>query len=618
MLMAGDSLPLSERHDPTGFYIPEFQRSLVWPKEKREKLIQSIIRGYPVGALLVVEHDEKTKVALPDGTTAQAVTYGIIDGLQRTNAIADHLAAPLKGVTEDVLDSVQVDELAKALATESGQSVSTEDVEDALMTWLHATEVTDEEAGFEHDAALETLVERLSLAQLSMAQARRLKPRLIAILKHVRNAVDISDHKIPVLVFKGDRADLPEIFDRINSQGTVLSKYEVFAAAWVNCHVKITDPEIVKAIDGRYSKLKAEGFTILRTHTGASYSLFDYFYGLSQVMGKRYPRLFSKADASRGRSSVAFPLAALVLGKPVDAMAKLPDLLERKKDGTYELADLEKAILDAAGFVDQVLANFLGLHLKKEGDALAHGELQMASIVAAASTYLFDAKNKLKKRGLSAANRKKLEIAIPQHYLNDILRQEWRGSLYTYAYSRVWKSEYARSDYYTTPIPKKTFLATMSSSLGEQLLLVSHARRNISAADRAVLKFVYSGLVSAGEQAANDFDIEHLIPVDRIVKMTHGGDAWALGALGNLAILPAPTNRRKRTETVNEYLGRTARKPDAETTRLVKKLALVPVAQVSIPQAGGKDAMTSLEYLAFVKSRWKEMTELLQVRLQVT
>lgn len=42
----------------------------------------------------------------------------------------------------------------------------------------------------------------------------------------------IASTIIPVIVYTGDENNLPEIFDRINSQGTPLDQYEVYAAAW--------------------------------------------------------------------------------------------------------------------------------------------------------------------------------------------------------------------------------------------------------------------------------------------------------------------------------------------------------------------------------------------------
>lgn len=52
---------------------------------------------------------------------------------------------------------------------------------------------------------------------------------------------------IPVIVCHGEEENLPEIFDRINSQGTPLDQYEVYAAAWsVNRRFKVSNTDIVE------------------------------------------------------------------------------------------------------------------------------------------------------------------------------------------------------------------------------------------------------------------------------------------------------------------------------------------------------------------------------------
>jgi hypothetical protein len=52
-----------------------YQRKLVWTLEEKQKLVESILRKYPVPAILVAEREESTG------------TYEIIDGLQRLHAI---------------------------------------------------------------------------------------------------------------------------------------------------------------------------------------------------------------------------------------------------------------------------------------------------------------------------------------------------------------------------------------------------------------------------------------------------------------------------------------------------------------------------------------------------
>src|SRR5947209_8125961 len=52
-----------------------YQRKLVWTLEEKQKLVESILRKYPIPAILIAERE------------AQPGSYEIIDGLQRLHAI---------------------------------------------------------------------------------------------------------------------------------------------------------------------------------------------------------------------------------------------------------------------------------------------------------------------------------------------------------------------------------------------------------------------------------------------------------------------------------------------------------------------------------------------------
>lgn len=52
-----------------------YQRKLVWTLEEKQKLIDSILRKYPIPAILIAERE------------TEPGTYEIIDGLQRLHAI---------------------------------------------------------------------------------------------------------------------------------------------------------------------------------------------------------------------------------------------------------------------------------------------------------------------------------------------------------------------------------------------------------------------------------------------------------------------------------------------------------------------------------------------------
>jgi len=57
----------------------KYQRKLVWTLEEKQRLVESIVKKYPIPAVLVAESPEKPGV------------YEVIDGLQRLNAIFSYI-----------------------------------------------------------------------------------------------------------------------------------------------------------------------------------------------------------------------------------------------------------------------------------------------------------------------------------------------------------------------------------------------------------------------------------------------------------------------------------------------------------------------------------------------
>ena len=81
--------------------IPQFQRDFVWSKEQSAKLMDSILKGYPIGTFILWKAKERLRsirniggVNLPDTPDGDYIQY-VLDGQQRMTS----LYASLKGVT---------------------------------------------------------------------------------------------------------------------------------------------------------------------------------------------------------------------------------------------------------------------------------------------------------------------------------------------------------------------------------------------------------------------------------------------------------------------------------------------------------------------------------------
>lgn len=111
--------------------IPRFQRDFVWTKEKSAQLIDSILKGYPIGTFIIWKTKESLravrnlgKVELPETPPGDFVHY-VLDGQQRLTS----LYASIKGLEiereerKDDFSRMYVD-----LAAEEDQQIVTTDV----------------------------------------------------------------------------------------------------------------------------------------------------------------------------------------------------------------------------------------------------------------------------------------------------------------------------------------------------------------------------------------------------------------------------------------------------------------------------------------------------------
>lgn len=81
--------------------IPQFQVDFVWSKTKSAKLLDSIVKGYPIGTFIIWKTNERLRsirnlggVSLPETPKGDAVKY-VLDGQQRLTS----LFVTLKGLT---------------------------------------------------------------------------------------------------------------------------------------------------------------------------------------------------------------------------------------------------------------------------------------------------------------------------------------------------------------------------------------------------------------------------------------------------------------------------------------------------------------------------------------
>lgn len=546
------------RDEPLGakkITIPEFQRRLVWSKDKQEKLILSIKNGYPFGSLLLYED-----IATGNQTQDSKRFYKLIDGLQRTQALLEYTRRPNAFFTRQNIPDDFVDVLLRELNL--GDDKDADQVRRQIENWVKNLPGFAETDGWGVGEMTRVLVKNLLEYEpetdgfyIAMGRASNnglLQTALANFLKEVREDADISEAKIPVIIYTGPASELPSVFELLNSQGTALSRYEIFAAQWIDERQFIANEKIIQAIWKKYEALEDEGFTLdvteqapdNKSRKNREYSLFEYLFGFGQYLTTEHPNLFKPVAADRP-SSAGFNLVSACSGLNVKDMHRLPDKIRK-----YDRPELEASILEAASFIDDILSPILSVRQKgRSAISIYHSEFQIISIIAAAFQARFDLSD-LSEIGGWRSQWEKLAQNIPMYYLYDILRDYWRGSGDTKLHDDVQKMRYLRN-----PPSENAWLQVLDSWFLDSQMTLVHTKRYTRDQTPEVLflKYIYAHKLSVIKNAKN-YHIEHIIPVEQLTSAMSEDDRWPINAISNLALLEATENMRKRNQTFREYL----------------------------------------------------------------
>lgn len=220
--------------------LPEFQRGYVWNREQVRGLMSSLYRGYPVGGFLVWATETDSASARGDGQLAPGVVKLLLDGQQRVTTLYgiirgeppkffDGNASAFTGLRFHVLDE-QFEFYAP-----------TRMKDDPL--WIDVTEL------MQHN--IEPFIPRMSAHE----QAKERFSEVITRLSRLHGVTDREFHIEEVTGVDKDVDVVVDIFNRVNSGGTKLSKGDLalarICAAW---------PDARDELRGRLRKWKDHGY----------------------------------------------------------------------------------------------------------------------------------------------------------------------------------------------------------------------------------------------------------------------------------------------------------------------------------------------------------------------
>lgn len=383
--------------------IPDFQRSFVWKTPKKYQLLQSLFRGFPIGAITLYEDQGE---------------YYIIDGLQRINTLQQYLSSPSKiiGFTEYYR---KVEQDIQMFLEKNEISVSRNKFKSAVKLWY---EQLNELYAYEKVSPLYRNIREKCNAVLEEADDEmQLMEELSEILT---SKIEISHDAIALIIYQGDKDDLPDLFKNINTGSVALSQYEILQSLWMNYKLDgdylseeykfyMLALEMIKD-DYEIQAIKESGdFDIFKNIIGLNFEICcmeDAIKVLLPALKKIEPIEIGGYTKYYDNDSIGFELySALLIGTP-NKIVKAVDMVFKNRS-TDEKALIDQFIKKLNAVIRKALSYAIEYVDKWDGDGNVflskyHSIYVIAGIIL--SGYSIDASNLQIRKIL--INRDKLEL----------------------------------------------------------------------------------------------------------------------------------------------------------------------------------------------------------------
>lgn len=556
--------------------IPKFQRTLVWKKGQQKAFIDSVKKGFPVGAILLYKSTTDNS-----GTTI----YNLIDGLQRSTALNQYIKAPTQFFDETNISDTLTRKI-ETLVYSTENEVNREELTKEIVSWITDLKGFEESEGFSSFKLSQYLNKTLSL-NLDIDKIEKLTDEFVPVLKEIKDEANIYQFKIPILIYTGHQSNLPVIFERLNSKGTQLSKYQIYAATWTPYpNFKISNRKIVEGIKNKYDLLLEEGYEVENYDSSpkfftTEFTTFEYLFGFGKFLCNKFEYLFSGTSKAEQEDSIGFNIMNICLGLPFDEMSNIPEKLKK-----YEIQELENRIINSVEYVFNSLKGHITLKMNKRSKvSIVHSELQVVSMIGKAFHSRYDLE--LNEKSDWSTIKKKLEENLTYHYLFDIIRGHWRGSGDSKAYNLI------TSDRYEKPIKKSSWESAFNDWFEYDLSKREKSRISLKESSILFYKYLYSYSLTAYEEISRlEYDIEHIVPVEKLKEIA-GETGIPISAFPNLCLLDSSLNRAKGSLTFYQYF-----KEQVEKEELTKEQAERDINYIE------KYTHTSEQDLEFVQSEF--------------
>lgn len=501
--------------------LPKFQRGYVWNEAKKVELIDSLHNGYPFGALLTYQKKDSDKEEL-------------LDGQQRWSTILDYVKENAK-----YWKALNIDEYTNSLAVlnswilpESPNKISSDEYSKVLSG--------------PDDIVADWVDEQMSKLKFQNGKsAKDIRDIIKNNKKSINDYLDVNKLEIPVIRYTGDESNIANVFENLNKGGVQLSKFEIFAAAWNNTSLTLTDSanqnEILNNVKNYYidKQTRAEEYEFILTGfsedeltRSKKINLFDLGVAIGKFTQKRLSSLIT--DTEKSKNEIGFGL----LGLAADVDPKHLGTIGSQEKTNLIAHDLEKILFKIDKISNQlqnIFGKLLAQHTRPDNsENTFQNGLNTTYKTLSYFAALWDSNDE-----------KETLKVLPSHYVYDSIYKVW-GNAGDSRFYDFYPSKHNKT--YTSLVAKEQFIDQFKLWLHDTNTQTERFSVEVKALSTIHANLTY---LSAYFSFNEPLQFEHIYPKAR-VRHYDTDRKVLLGNLGNCMYLPQKLNNKKKINTLYE------------------------------------------------------------------
>lgn len=606
---------LYEKKEMGKIILPRFQRGPVWDDRTKRELINSILNNYPIGALLLYDNGEEISV---------------IDGLQRTQAIGEFMQHP---AVHENLDDFLLSNFWDKVSKDWNQV--TESFRGAVHHILKQKDHSELDNLQAHEFQKE--IEELLNIKIDDAKKVPLYDDLTTLINELKSMYGhVKEYQVPILLVRGDRTYLPEVFRLINTKGTPLTKYQIFGATWSDFGISITDPttiakfpllnEIVDIIKKRYEGWQKANWKLDFNPNDIdmnNLSLYELILGYSLYIQKTFDFIPGGGDEPEVGFVSMFGYHAVKTGTQKSVMGS--DFIDRVIDtsGVSRInGNIQTWKKESENISEKLveIANLFNEAYKKIGNDIRFlNQVKISSARIENTLYhMVCMAIWLVQNNIQSVNTE----AIVQRYVFDILAQKWRGT----GDQRLFVQ--SKTNDYIKKIDKSEWKGIWDAFLREEDHTFDTGRSALNTRQRILMKVVYSDLQTVFQSASTTitFEDDHIFPISKLTEIFETGGP--INHIGNRSLIQKIPNRKKGTMLPHEYIQTAGGKKEKKELKAFWGLNKATLwkemidTSTMIEKAIGSKSMTDKElarkgYMKFVEKRCSVLLDIMSTVLKI-